>query len=188
MNLQKEFQRNTENPLVFDIRKVHEAFDDYNENIKDNIEINQFEALLNLREYPATISSLIQRSEKIMTDSNSLSLQNRQDIIEQQLSSLNFELLNKQETVDFLIQNEFLIQLLSEASDNIKKVFKKRYRLALKLINNYEYFDCPELFIYIKIKLSPEKAFRLMKELDNKWWLDVSIKAKGKLNIDVKFG
>jgi len=36
--------------------------------------------------------------------------------------------------------------------------------------------------------LSPEKAFRLMKELDDKWWLDVSIKAKGKLNIDVKFG
>ena len=187
MNLQKELQINTENPWVFDIRKVHEAFDDYNENIKYNTEINQFEALLNLSEYQATISSLIQRSEKLMTDSNSLSLQNRQDIIEQQLS-LNFELLNKQETVDFLVQNEFLIQLLSEAYANIKKVFKKKYRLALKLINNYEYFDCPELFIYIKAKLSPEKAFGLMKELDDKWWLDVSSKAKGKLNIDVKFG
>jgi len=125
MNLQKEFQRNTENPWVFYMRKVHEGFDIYNKNIKDNTEINQFDALLNLREYPTTISSLIQRSEKIMTDSNLLSFQNRQDIIEQQLSSLNFELLNKQESVDFLIQNDFLIQLLSEASDNIKKVFKK---------------------------------------------------------------
>lgn len=187
MNLQKEFQRNTENPLVFDMRKVHEAFDDYNENIKYDTEINQFEALLNLREYPATIDSLIQRSEKIMTDSNLLSLQNNQDIIEQQLS-LNFELLNKQETVDFLIQNNFLIQLLSEAYANIKKVFNTKYRLVLILINDYEYFDCPELFIYIKTKLSPEKAFSLLKELDDKWWIDVSSKAKGKLNIDVKFG
>jgi tetratricopeptide (TPR) repeat protein len=88
---------------------------------------------------------------------------------------------------EFVQQNSFLIELLVEAPRRINSVFGEETKLALQLSQDPEDVDSRELFINILTTLSAQEAFPLLERLDEEWWLDISDRADGKLNIRLRY-
>jgi len=75
----------------------------------------------------------------------------------------------------FLNKNDFLIDILLEAPEHIRKVFGDDINLFLELEDN-------ELFIIIKSKYMSEKAVKLEEKLFDEWFIGIMDKIDGKLN------
>lgn len=88
---------------------------------------------------------------------------------------------------EFVQQNSFLVELLAEAPRHLNSVFGADTELALQLSQDPEDVDSRELFINILTTLSAQDAFPLLERLDDEWWLDVSGRVDGKLNIRLRY-
>jgi len=85
-----------------------------------------------------------------------------------------------EEIKKFLISNEDLIQILSDAQEHIYRVFG-RVPISLELHHDPEE-GWDELFIIIKTQLPPEKAVNLENRLFEEWFVDILDKVEGRLN------
>lgn len=88
---------------------------------------------------------------------------------------------------EFIQPNSFLVELLAEAPRHVHSVFGTDTDLALQLSQDPEDADSHQLFINILTTLSAQDAFPLLERLDDEWWLDVSNRADGKLNIRLRY-
>jgi len=93
---------------------------------------------------------------------------------------------NSFETTKFIKNNSFLVPLLLEAEKVIREYFTDE-ELFLEVIHDAEDIDFEELIIFIHTNLSPKEALDRLDKIDEEWWIDASIKSKGKLNINIEF-
>ncbi|MDI6792264.1 MAG: hypothetical protein QME81_05275 [bacterium] len=90
---------------------------------------------------------------------------------------------DEEEVISFIIKYPFLLSILAEAPSKIYPIFPKDdIALHLELHHDPEE-DFEELFVVIKSPYSPEKARKLMDELDETWFLDIINKTKNKFCI-----
>lgn len=88
---------------------------------------------------------------------------------------------NPKEIKSFLLANNYLIDILSEAPAHVGRIFGIAL-LHLELHHDpEERWD--ELFIVIRSLCSPEEAIRLENRLAEEWFLDRMKETDGKLNI-----
>jgi hypothetical protein len=85
----------------------------------------------------------------------------------------------------YLWNNKFLIDILFDAHMQIVNIFRKSAELHLELHRDYEE-DFEELFIVIKSPTEPTHMLDFLDRLDEEWFLDISDKTLGKLNITVE--
>jgi hypothetical protein len=90
------------------------------------------------------------------------------------------------EVTGFLKRNHFLIPLLFEAHDEIKKRFENA-ALFLEVIADPDASDDRELYALVATHLPPEAALEELERLDQEWWLAAMDRARGKLCIDIEF-
>lgn len=86
------------------------------------------------------------------------------------------------EIESYLWNNQFLLDILFEAYEQIINIFGKNVELHLELHRDYEE-DFEELFIVIKSSFSTAVARKMMDKLDEIWFLDILGKTRGKLCI-----
>jgi len=91
------------------------------------------------------------------------------------------------EVTAFLADNSFLLPVLQDAHKQIKDYFGKSTKIALEVVTDSEVAEDRELVIFICTSLSPDKAFKRLKEFDKGWWLGTPFNVRGKLCIDVEF-
>jgi hypothetical protein len=87
----------------------------------------------------------------------------------------------------FLEAEPYLVPLLFEAYDEIRRLFGQNTGLALEL--TYDPDGGPEsgeLFALVQTSESVEEALAKLQRLDTEWWLATSRQARGKMNIDVE--
>jgi hypothetical protein len=94
----------------------------------------------------------------------------------------SYEIIDSIEIRTFIFNNPFLIGILNEAHNKIRKIFGEKIRINLEMQldpeENYE-----ELFIVIRSFFSAKKARRLMDRLDDEWFLKIMRDTRGKLCI-----
>lgn len=91
----------------------------------------------------------------------------------------------RKEIESYLWNNQFLLDILFEAYEQITNIFSKNIEFHLELHRDYEE-DFEELFIVIKSSLEPNVMLALMDKLDDEWFLGAMDATKGKLNITVE--
>ncbi|HHT9124249.1 MAG TPA: hypothetical protein ACFYD6_00350 [Candidatus Brocadiia bacterium] len=88
---------------------------------------------------------------------------------------------NSKEIENFLLTNDYLIEILFEAPEHIYRIFG-HVPIHLELHHDHEE-GWDELFIVVKSAYSAEEAIRLENRLAEEWFLDRMKDTKGKLNI-----
>ena len=88
---------------------------------------------------------------------------------------------NPKEIENFLLTNNYLIDILFSAPDHIERIFGM-VLLHLELHHDPEE-GWDELFIVIKTPYKTEEAIRLENRLAEEWFLDRTKETNGKLNI-----
>ncbi|MEW6409980.1 MAG: hypothetical protein AB1488_07695 [Nitrospirota bacterium] len=88
---------------------------------------------------------------------------------------------NPKEIKNFLLTNDYLIEILFEASDHIYRIFGQ-FPIHLELHRDPEE-GWDELFIVIKSTYSAEESIRLENRLAEEWFLNRIKDTRGKLNI-----
>jgi hypothetical protein len=82
----------------------------------------------------------------------------------------------------FLLDNDFLIETLFGARNQIDLIFGPEINLVLEMDVDPEE-GSEELFIVIKTSLSTKLARNLLNKLVNNWFVDIMDKVNNKLNI-----
>ncbi len=85
----------------------------------------------------------------------------------------------------FLRTHKYLIEILFEAGEQIRRIFGEVVNLSLELHHDPEE-DFEGLFIIIKTNLSPEESLDLLDKFDEEWWLDVDASISKKLEVTVE--
>jgi tetratricopeptide (TPR) repeat protein len=113
----------------------------------------------------------------------------RHPLPEQQAAPISslFVFQNPAQIVTFVFENQFLLELLREASKRIHDIFGPDTQLSLRLWRDPDYEEAQTLYIEILTKLSADDAFPLLERLDDEWWIDASEQASGKLNIKLQY-
>ena len=91
---------------------------------------------------------------------------------------------NKTEVYSFLLQNEYLLDLLSESLEELRKYFPDDIQIEVSVVDNTMDDEANQLVIFVN---SGKKEF-LFDELDNfdyGWWLSRIHKSKGLLIFQV---
>lgn len=97
-----------------------------------------------------------------------------------------FTLRNSGETFSFLIKNDFLLSILIDANNEIKKHFPET-ELLLEVVGDPDGVDPDQLFLYISTDLPPREARPKLKAFYRDWWLDALGRAQGKLCISLEY-
>jgi len=108
----------------------------------------------------------------------------RKDILDEIKGAYEFS--NIEEIRNFVLQNNYLVDILKEAPEDIYRIFGKSIKLVLELHSDPEE-EWDELFIVIKSPYAPQKARELMNELDRTWFLNIMDKTQGKLCITEEY-
>lgn len=88
---------------------------------------------------------------------------------------------NSKEIKNFLLTNDYLIEILFEAPEHIYRIFGQ-VPVRLELHRDPEE-GWDELFIVIKSSYSAEEAFKLENRLAEEWFLNRIKDTRGRLNI-----
>lgn len=86
----------------------------------------------------------------------------------------------------FINVHPFLVPLLHEAPAVIERYFGLGVPLSLEIFQPVDDPAHAELFLLIRWAGSPEDAHRRMDALDQDWWLDAAVAARGVMNIDLE--
>lgn len=92
-----------------------------------------------------------------------------------------------QDVSDFLRARPYLIQLLSEAYANIRRLFPPSSQLVLEVVRDPEGDSSGRLFLYIQAPLTVEAAYSLLQRIDDEWWLEAATRSRCQLTIDVDY-
>jgi hypothetical protein len=92
-----------------------------------------------------------------------------------------YEFSNIEEIRNFIMQNNYLVNILNEAPENIYRIFGRGIKLILELQSDPEE-EWDELFIVIKSPYTAEKAVALERELFDEWFVHIIDKVSNKLN------
>ncbi|MCX5990998.1 MAG: hypothetical protein NTZ04_01490 [Chloroflexi bacterium] len=98
-----------------------------------------------------------------------------------------YDLRDRSEVMTFVACNLFLISLLQQIPEQVKRYFGKSTRLSLEVIIDQEEKSDKELIVFICTDLSPNEAFVKLRAFDHDWWLGVMADARGKLSVHVEF-
>lgn len=99
----------------------------------------------------------------------------------------SFTLRDRSEVIKFLENNPSLFSVLQEAHKQIRKYFRRSPQIVLEVVSDPEIAEEQELAIFIRTNLPPSEASKKLGQLDEKWWLDISLDARKKICIDVEF-
>ena len=99
-----------------------------------------------------------------------------------------YEFRNSPAVKEFIRKNEYLTELLLEARQRIREYFGPDVSAALDVIREPGAKNGGRLFVLILTTLRPKEAVSRLEELDQGWWLDVILAARGKLTIDIDYG
>lgn len=94
----------------------------------------------------------------------------------------NYEISDSIQIKTFIFNNPFLISILTEAPNQIKKVFGNKVNMSLEIHSDPEENN-KELFVIIRSKFTPKKARQLIDRLDDEWFLDQLDNTQGYLCI-----
>jgi len=123
-------------------------------------------------------------SNLIVIDNSTMLESERKDILDEIKGAYEFS--NIEEIRKFVLQNNYLVDILKEAPEDIYRIFGKSIKLVLELHSDPEE-EWDELFIVIKSPYAPQKARELMNELDRMWFLNIMDKTQGKLCITEEY-
>jgi len=84
---------------------------------------------------------------------------------------------------DFLRENPFLIGLILEAREQVRKYFSADHTLALQLFHDPENPRNRQLIILIQTPGVSEEVRPLLDQMNEGWWFDAIEKAQGLLDI-----
>jgi len=94
----------------------------------------------------------------------------------------------RSEVIKFLVDNSFLFLPIQEAYEQIRNHFgSSAQQVVLEVVTDPEVAGDQELVIFIRTNLSPDEAYKKLKQLDEEWWLDAPANVRKKLCIDVEF-
>lgn len=124
--------------------------------------------------------------EKFVTESPQYMQISSSDRLWIQLLETYYQFDSAPEVIDFLIKNQFLVGLLLDAPEQIKKCFDHNAELVLRLASEPEEDDSQELFVFIMTRLPVDEALKRLNTLDEEWWLEASYRGRCLLNIDVE--
>jgi len=93
---------------------------------------------------------------------------------------------NPEVVASFLSDNPFIVKLILEARDEIRKQFPDS-QLFLEVLSDTEGIDPDKLYLYVSTDLSPKEARPRLKALDNDWWLAALNRAQSKLCISLEY-
>ena len=99
-----------------------------------------------------------------------------------------YEFRNSSAVKEFIRKNEYLTELLLEAHHRIREYFGPDVSAALDVIREPDAKNGGHLFVLILTTLPPKEAVPRLEELDQGWWLDVVLAARGKVTIDIDYG
>lgn len=88
--------------------------------------------------------------------------------------------------IRFLEQNIEIANLLKEAIIEIPKYINNKYSFRLKLKEDPEINNLSTLFLFIVCKIKPNAAFKLLKKIDEYWYLK-KVTDVNKFNINIEF-
>lgn len=94
----------------------------------------------------------------------------------------HYQIEKESEVISFVRKYPFLMNILTEAPNQIHRIFGKDVTLCLELHHDPEE-GWDELFIVIKSPYAAEEAIRRENQLAEEWFLDRMEAAQGKLNI-----
>jgi len=127
---------------------------------------------------PKFDTSLTYLNRIIFDNSTTLGLE-RKDIVDE-LKGI-YEFSNIEGIRNFIMQNNYLVNILNEAPENIYRIFGRSIKLILELHSDPEE-EWDELFIVIKSQYTAEKAVALERKLFNEWFVHIMDKVNNKLN------
>jgi len=127
---------------------------------------------------PKFDTSLTYLNRIIFDNSTTLGLE-RKDIVDE-LKGI-YEFSNIEGIRNFIMQNNYLVNILNEAPENIYRIFGRSIKLILELHSDPEE-EWDELFIVIKSPYTAEKAVALERKLFNEWFVHIMDKVNNKLN------
>lgn len=123
-------------------------------------------------------TSLIYSNLIVIDNSTTLGLE-RKDILDELKGAYEFS--NVEEIRNFIMQNNYLADILKEAPKNIYRIFGKSVKLILELHSDPEE-EWDELFIVIKSPYNAKKAVALERKLFDEWFIHIMNKVNDKLN------
>jgi hypothetical protein len=94
-----------------------------------------------------------------------------------------FKYINKEKSLKFIEEHNLLDDLLN-AKKEIEKIFENP-TLILKVWDEYDFAENPELSLIIQTDLSVEASQDKWHKLNNDWWHDYSDQLLGILSIDL---
>jgi len=95
-------------------------------------------------------------------------------------------LANPHEIKEFLFAHEYLLDFLFEARERILEYFGHLVQSIFLELHQDPEEDFEELFIIIRSELPLEKAFSLLAQLDQQWWLHIDEKIRRCVEIDIQ--
>ncbi len=91
------------------------------------------------------------------------------------------------QVVDFFLNHyPFLVQILIEAYDALRKFFPED-KLRLEYRIDPEVSDDEKLLLYVETRAPVEETLEQLDEFEEEWWIDNLSRADNKLLIDVEF-
>lgn len=100
----------------------------------------------------------------------------------------DYELLDPSSVREFLRANDFLVDLLLEAKNEIGARFGSDARLLLDVEADPEAEEAVrELVLLIETSLDRKRARELLESLDSEWWLEALPAARHRLTIDLEY-
>ena len=97
-----------------------------------------------------------------------------------------YRLRDRAQVLGFIQQHTFLVPLLLEASEPLRKYFPGS-EAFLEVVTDPEVIGDRELVVSVLTDLDPGEAVPKLKRFDKDWWLNSSDRAQGKLCITLEY-
>jgi hypothetical protein len=98
-----------------------------------------------------------------------------------------YEIRNPSEVALFLRENKFLLDLLEEIPEQVRKVFGKKQNLKLEFFLDPEDSTWHRLFVRIPTNLEIEEAHKFFDCFKEKWWFDNEDRSNSKIAVNLRF-
>ena len=96
------------------------------------------------------------------------------------------QIIDQKEIVRFLEKNIGITIFLREAVIEIPKIIKNKFSFRLELKEDPEINNLSTLFLFIVCRIKPNVAFKLLKKIDEYWYLK-KVTDVNKFNINIEF-
>ena len=94
---------------------------------------------------------------------------------------------NPKEVAEFIGENLFLLELLEQIPEQIRKIFGDEQDLKLEFFFDPEDQNYHRLSIGVPTKSELKKSSSLLQEFDENWWFKNERKSLSKILIDLEF-